>query len=125
VRDLSDFSKEITLDSLIFQAILINIICLRSRKVYFYQNFFKKSSFYIMDIIDSLPEIFDYKAYLEKNPDLVAAGINDQKLAIDHYLKHGRYETRFMSYLREDLSFKYLKGDGLEIGALIAPLKVK
>ena len=44
--------------------------------------------------ITELPMGFDWRAYLQLNPDLIAAGLITKKLAVDHYLTSGHKENR-------------------------------
>ena len=47
-----------------------------------------------LDEIKKLPEDFDWRVYLIKNVDLILAGINNEELAIKHYLNYGNIEYR-------------------------------
>ncbi len=42
--------------------------------------------------------VFDWEYYLKKNSDLVSAGINDRKSAIDHFVTTGYKEQRLTSF---------------------------
>ena len=44
----------------------------------------------------AVPDFFDWKFYVESHQDLVKAGINTEKRAINHYKKYGKYEKRFL-----------------------------
>ena len=44
-----------------------------------------------------LPNNFDWECYIENNPDLGSAGINNKKDAIVHYVLYGQYEKRIVS----------------------------
>jgi hypothetical protein len=46
----------------------------------------------------SLPTNFDYKIYLEINPDILNHGINTEELAIQHYIEYGQKENRGYCY---------------------------
>lgn len=41
-----------------------------------------------------LPEDFNWREYISRNPDIVAAGIDTERYAIDHYLFFGSRENR-------------------------------
>ncbi len=41
-----------------------------------------------------------YKSYLELNPDLVMAGINSKRAALNHYMKYGYNEGRQISNIQ-------------------------
>ena len=43
---------------------------------------------------DDLPEDFDWQFYVAFHADLLAAGIDTESAAIEHYLKHGKTEQR-------------------------------
>jgi len=47
-----------------------------------------------LDETTKLPEDFDWKIYLIKNVDLILAGINNEKDAVQHYLEYGVHEHR-------------------------------
>ena len=49
---------------------------------------------------DLLPIGFDYKAYIELNPDLIIAQIDSKQKAIEHYLLFGRKENRIFKYTK-------------------------
>ena len=55
----------------------------------------------INDIVQNrirlLPKDFDWNYYIEKNQDLVFAGIDNEQTAITHYLLYGQYEQRIIS----------------------------
>ena len=44
-----------------------------------------------------LPNNFDWEYYIENNPDLASAGINNKQDAILHYILYGQYEKRIVS----------------------------
>jgi hypothetical protein len=46
----------------------------------------------------NLPQSFDWKKYLILNPDLQKNGINNELLAIRHYIMHGINEKRQYTY---------------------------
>jgi GT2 family glycosyltransferase len=45
-----------------------------------------------------IPENFDHKAYIDLNPDLSLAHIDDYQKAIEHYILFGRKENRVFKY---------------------------
>ena len=49
---------------------------------------------------DSLPEDFDWQAYLAYYPDLLGSGISSEVEAQQHYLEHGRQEGRIHKRLK-------------------------
>lgn len=48
-----------------------------------------------------VPDIFDWEYYIEKNDDLLKAGINNKDSAIAHYVIYGQYEKRLISKTQE------------------------
>ena len=43
---------------------------------------------------DSVPEDFDWRAYVSLNPDLSINGVDNKADAISHWIHHGRFEER-------------------------------
>ncbi|QKF94629.1 glycosyltransferase [Fadolivirus algeromassiliense] len=66
---------------------------------------------------------FDWKIYRELNQDLMNAGFNTEKLIMDHWNKHGKYENRKtkVTDLTNDFNWKTyleLNSDLLKIGII-------
>lgn len=58
-----------------------------------------------------LPQTFDWHAYLQYHPELVAAGIGTQEQAEQHYRRYGSREGRL--YRRQRIIIRYTAGTGL------------
>lgn len=66
---------------------------------------------------------FDVATYRKLNLDLAEQGLSDEQLR-DHFLQHGRAERRVFastSSTCEYLSMRWLRGEGIEIGAGSSP----
>jgi len=57
--------------------------------------------------MQNLPKYFDWKFYLESNPDLQKANLKSESDAVTHYLKYGQYEKR--QYCAHSQEFFYEK----------------
>ena len=59
--------------------------------------------------MQNLPKYFDWKFYLESNPDLQKANLKSESDAVTHYLKYGQYEKRqYCAHSQEFFYEKYL-----------------
>lgn len=63
-------------------------LCLEKLKML---NIYKE---YIKKLKSLLPKDFDYKVYLELNPDLIKENVKTEELALQHYLSFGMNEKR-------------------------------
>ena len=67
---------------------------------------------------------FDWRQYIDNYEDL-KIHLKSEKEAREHYINFGKKEKRtYKMKKREELSKKYLNGNGVEIGALHRPLKL-
>jgi hypothetical protein len=72
--------------------------------------------------MNSVPEDFDWQIYLQKNIDLIKAGITTKQGAIWHFLNYGRFEDRVYSKLEPNQiyfqSSVFIAGTSQEIEVL-------
>ena len=61
-----------------------------------------------MVIGDKIKKIFNWKIYLKNYPDLLGAGITDEKKALDHWVNNGKLENRIPYIYLEDLNFDWI-----------------
>ena len=61
-----------------------------------------------MVIGDKIKKIFNWKIYLKNYPDLIGAGITDEKKALDHWVNNGKLENRIPYIYLEDLNFDWI-----------------
>jgi len=68
---------------------------------------------YMKKYPNNIPIGFDWKVYLELNPDVRAYGFTTEKLAMEHYDRWGRKENRLYSY--EDVSESNIEIEPIDI----------